>query len=96
MNKKLLIGSIIAATLASASGALMAAAAANPSGTGQPSVECGDANATLMPHGFTTGGFFHAATVYAGSTGSASFAHATSSHAVAQYDVACFQLTSNH
>jgi len=70
-------------------------AARNPAGTGQPSVECGDENATDMPPGFSSGGFAHAETVYAGSEDSASAAHAGSEHAVSQYDVACFQHTSN-
>jgi hypothetical protein len=67
----------------------------NPSGTGQPGVECGDVGAEVMPNGFTTDGFAHAETVYAGSDGSASLAHANSDHAVSQYDVACFQKTSS-
>lgn len=74
----------------------VASAALNPGGTGQPSVECGDENATELPHGFTTSGFEHAETVYAGSEGSASAVHAASDHAVSQYDVACYQLTARH
>jgi len=70
-------------------------AARNPSGTGHPSAECGNPGATLEPAGFSSGGFAHAETVYAGSEGSASAAHANSEHAVSQYDVACFQRTSN-
>ncbi len=91
-KKTLLIGSALATMLVSAS---VAAAAPNPSGTGQPGAECGSPNATVMPKGFTMPGFLHAETVYAGSPGSASALHATSTHAVSQYDVACFQLTSN-
>jgi hypothetical protein len=68
-------------------------AAANPSGTGQPNQSCGSAGATSMPNGFTTAGFAHAENVYAGSGVSAS--KANSSHAVSQYDVACYQVTSN-
>jgi len=74
-------------------GTTAAFAAPNPSGTGQPSAECGAANATVAPNGFSTAGFAHAETVYAGSGPSAS--HANSPHAVSQYDVACYQLTSN-
>src|SRR4051794_13518635 len=70
-------------------------AARNPAGTGQPSAECGDPGATLEPSGFGSSGFAHAETVYAGSEGSASALHANSDHAVSQYDVACFQHTSN-
>jgi hypothetical protein len=33
---------------------------------------------------------------YAGNPGTASLAHSNSVHAVSQYDVACFQQTSNH
>jgi hypothetical protein len=71
-------------------------AAGNPSGTGQPGAECGDAGATMEPHGFSTGGFAKAEGHYAGSDGTASLAHAASAHAVSQYDVACFQVTQHH
>ena len=74
---------------------LTALAAANPSGTGQPNQSCGSDTASMMPNGFSTSGFAHAETVYAGSDGSHSAQNANSSHAVAQYDVACFQVTSN-
>jgi hypothetical protein len=74
-------------------GTTAAFAAPNPSGTGQPGAECGEPNATVAPAGFGTSGFAHAETVYAGSGPSAS--HANSPHAVSQYDVACYQLTSN-
>ena len=69
-------------------------AARNPSGTGQPGAECGDPNAVVEPAGFLKDGFAHAETVYAGSDGTPSAANG-SMHAVSQYDVACFQLTSN-
>jgi hypothetical protein len=72
-----------------------AAAAPNPSGTGQPGAECGEAGATQEPAGFSTGGFENAEAHYAGSEGTPSAAHG-SSHAVSQYDVACFQVTSSH
>lgn len=68
-----------------------AALAGNPAGTGQPGAECGDEGATVMPHGFTTGGFANAEEHYAGHGASAQ--HANSPHAVSQYDVACYQLT---
>jgi hypothetical protein len=68
--------------------------ARNPSGTGQPGAECGDPNAVVEAGGFLTGGFSHAETVYAGSEGTPSAANG-SGQAVSQYDVACFQLTSN-
>jgi hypothetical protein len=70
-------------------------AAANPSGTGQPSASCQDFQATpsspLLVNGFNTAGFAHAETVYAGSDGTASLAHSQSGKAVSQYDVACYQ-----
>jgi hypothetical protein len=72
-----------------------ALAAPNPAGTGQPGAECGEEGATIEPAGFLTAGFAHAETVYAGSDGTPSLAHG-SSHAVSQYDIACYQVTSNH
>jgi hypothetical protein len=68
-------------------GAVGATAAPNPSGTGQPGAECGEPGATSEPAGFGTTGFANAETHYANKEGT---------HAVSQYDVACFQLTSNH
>lgn len=89
MNKKhILVSSIVAASLLIAP---LAFAAANPSGTGQPSQSCQDQ--TNMPNGFNTSGFAHAETVYAGSDGTPSLAHGNSK-AVSQYDVACYQLSS--
>ena len=70
-------------------------ALAAPSGTGQPGAECGEPGATVEPPGFLKDGFAHAETVYAGSEGTPSAAHG-SVHAVSQYDVACYQVTSNH
>ena len=49
----------------------------------------------MEPHGFLTDGFANAEEHYAGSEGTPSAANG-SSHAVSQYDVACFQVTSNH
>jgi hypothetical protein len=72
-----------------------ALAASNPSGTGQPGAECGEPGATVEPAGFLKDGFVHAETVYAGSEGTPSAANG-SIQAVSQYDVACFQVTSNH
>jgi hypothetical protein len=60
----------------------------NPSGTGQPSVECGEDGLGNGPHGFSTGGFVNAETRYAGSDGTPSLANG-SPKAVSQYDVAC-------
>jgi len=80
-------------TMALAGSAL---AARNPAGTGQPGAECGDEGATVEPVGFLTDGFANAEERYAGSEGTPSLLHANSGHAVSQYDVACFQVTSNH
>jgi hypothetical protein len=91
LRKKLAV--VLAATLMLAlSGSPAAFAAPNPSGTGQPSVECDDPGATEAPAGFSSGGFVHAETVYAGSEGTPSAANGNS-HAVSQYDVACYQVT---
>jgi len=73
------------------------AAAANPSGTGQPDASCQDFQVTptspLLVNGFNTAGFGRAGAVYAGSDGTASATHARSTSAVSQYDVACYQLS---
>jgi hypothetical protein len=45
----------------------------------------------VAPPGFSTAGFAHAQTVYAGSGVSATTAG--SPHAISQYDVACYQLS---
>ena len=83
LRKKLAV--VLAATLMLAlSGGPAAFAAPNPSGTGQPGVECGDPGATDAPAGFSTGGFANAEEHYADSE---------DSHAVSQYDVACYQAT---
>ena len=92
--RRLLIAAIACLVLA-AFAASGAAAAPNPSGTGQPGAECGDPNASLEPAGFQTDGFANAEEHYAGSDGTPSAAHG-SSHAVSQYDVACFQFTNSH
>jgi len=80
-------GAAVAALLLTASVAF----AGNPAGTGQPGAECGEDGATVIPNGFTTGGFENAEEHYAGEGGGSS--HANSDHAVSQYDVACYQLT---
>ena len=90
--RRIAIALVITGVLA-LGGATAAFAAPNPSGTGQPNASCGSANAFVEPNGFGTSGFAHAETVYAGSGKSAD--HANSPHAVSQYDVACYQLTSN-
>jgi len=87
---------LLAAMLLTIALAGSALAARNPAGTGQPGAECGDEGATVEPAGFLTDGFANAEEHYAGSEGTPSLLHAHSSHAVSQYDVACFQVTSNH
>jgi hypothetical protein len=88
MRRFLLIA--VAALIVAAFAAGPASAASNPSGTGQPSAECGDPGATLEPTGFGTGGFANAEDHYA--DGGAN----NNPSAVSQYDVACFQFTSSH
>ncbi len=86
-----------------------AGAAPNPYGTGQPGAfvtngsgtsltacgvdnrSIGGVDATLQPHGLTTDGFATAAGVYAnpGTTSGAA-------NAVSEYDIACYQFTTNH
>lgn len=94
INRNLILGAIpIFALLATATAAF---AIPSPNGPGQPSVECGEDGLGDGPHGFSTSGFAHAETVYAGSEDSHSLANANSDHAVSQYDVACLQQTHNH
>ena len=69
--------------------AAAASAASNPSGTGQPSQECGEEGALTTPPGFETGGFAHAETRYAGSQPQ----NSNNPNSVSQYDVACFQVS---
>ncbi len=94
MKKIIAITSMAAAIMLA--GSTIALAAANPSGTGQPSQSCGSATAIQSPNGFNTSGFANAAAHYAGSAGTPSLANAQSSNAVSQYDVACFQVSQSH
>ncbi len=87
--------SLILVLLLALAVAVPAFADSNPNGTGQPSQSCGSPTASTMPNGFNTDGFVHATTVYAGSPGTPSAANGSGT-AVSQYDVACFQVTSNH
>jgi hypothetical protein len=66
-----------------------AAAARNPSGSGQPAQECGEDEATATPPGFETGGFATAEERYAGNQPQ----NSTNPKSVSQYDVACFQVS---
>jgi hypothetical protein len=92
--KKTLVA-LLAGGLLAAAAVAPGLAAPNPAGTGQPGAECGEDGATTEPAGFLTAGFAHAETVYAGSDGTPSLANG-SSHAVSQYDIACYQVTTNH
>lgn len=94
MLRRIVFGLLLVLLLALAV-AVPAFADSNPNGTGQPSQSCGSPTASMSPNGFNTAGFAHAETVYAGSEGTPSAANG-SSNAVSQYDVACFQVTSNH
>jgi hypothetical protein len=90
--RKVIFGcAVVAALLVAPAGSALAAA--NPSGTGQPTQSCEDPG-MVMPHGFTTSGFANAAANYAGSDGTGSL-NSGNAHAVSQYDVACFQITSS-
>jgi hypothetical protein len=70
-----------------------ALAAANPSGTGQPSQSCDDQTGT--PAGFLTAGFANAESRYANPDAQGGLASGNS-HVVSQYDVACFQVSQPH
>ena len=83
------IMAVVAALIIAAFAAGPASAAPNPSGTGQPSAECGDPGATSEPPGFATDGFANAEEHYADSQNG-------NPHAVSQYDIACYQVTSGH
>ncbi len=93
MKRSIAIALTAASLLATSAG--IAFAAGNPSGTGQPSVECDEEGATMIPHGFETSGFEIAEAMYAGSEDTNSL-HSDNSHAVSQYDVACYQITQHH
>jgi hypothetical protein len=84
----------LAALVLGAFAATGAWAAPNPSGHGQPSVECGEDGLDQQPTGFGSGGFANAETHYAGSEDTHSL-NSNNPKAVSQYDVACYQLTSN-
>jgi hypothetical protein len=88
--RKVIVTAVVGAVLSL--GPTAALAASNPSGSGQPSQECGESGATSEPAGFSTDGFATAEARYAGSDGTPSLANGSSA-AVSQYDVACFQVT---
>jgi hypothetical protein len=91
-------GAIMAISGVAASGA---GAAPNPAGTGQPGTvagtSCGSGNATMQPPGLgnPTGGFLTTAVnVYANFNKPA--AAPAAGKAASEYDVACYQFTTNH
>lgn len=88
MLKRLLITTVAASAITLA-GASAVFATPTPSPAGQPNQSC-ETPGFSAPNGFSTDGFLHAKTVYAGAGQSA---HANNPKAVSQYDVACFQLS---
>ena len=79
----------------------------SPNGPGQPgapgttcfsssATALAPANAVTTANASVFNGAGQASSVYAGNSGTASAANANSVHAVSQYDIACFQVTSNH
>jgi hypothetical protein len=90
MMRKLFAASCLAGIVITGAAAPTAyAGGGNPSGTGQPSVECGEDGLGNGPHGFSTGGFANAETQYAGSEGTPSAENGNPDKAISQYDVAC-------
>lgn len=90
MVRRIVLG-VGAAALALSMSATIALAG-NPAGTGQPSAGCGDQNASVMPNGFSTGGFATAEARYANPDSTGGLASGNW-RVVSQYDVACYQLT---
>jgi hypothetical protein len=104
MLKQLAAAFLLTCTLCLTATAI-ASAATSPNGPGQPgapATTCGSPNTIKTPGnaGAATGSPFNSAGIagghYAGNPDTASLAHANSAHAVSQYDIACFQQTSNH
>jgi hypothetical protein len=103
MSKLIPYATVIAAAYAVSSMLFngFAVAAGNPAGTGQPSQTCVTTQSAANEPGHAasaSGSAFNenggtAGAVYAGNGISAT--KANSSNAVSQYDVACFQVTSN-
>lgn len=103
MKKALLMGFLLVTLLATIATATVRAdpspgvpgSPGSPAALGGGTNGCGNGNAEFSPNGFSTQGFAHAGTVYAGIPGSASAIHANSDRVVSQYDIACFQITSH-
>ncbi len=99
MRRRLVLGVLVA--LAMTLGVVgTALAAPSPNGPGQPgapATTCGSTTSTAsQPAGFVTQAFIQATNLYAGSPGTPSLDNANSPHAISQYDIACFQVTTNH
>jgi hypothetical protein len=90
MFKRLLLGAGAAALALAMSTAT--AFASSPPAPGQPSVSCDDF--TVMPNGFSSGGFATAEARYANPDSTGGVASGNW-HVVSQYDVACYQQTLN-
>jgi hypothetical protein len=90
MFKRLVLGAGAAALALAMSTAT--AFASSPPATGQPSVSCDDF--TVMPNGFSSGGFATAEARYANPDSTGGVASGNW-HVVSQYDVACYQQTLN-
>jgi len=90
MFKRLLLGAGAGALALAMSTAT--AFAASPPSPGQPSVSCDDF--TVMPNGFSSGGFANAEAHYANPDSTGGVASGNS-HVVSQYDVACYEQTLN-
>jgi hypothetical protein len=88
MKRSIILPPLVTALVVLSPSAAVLADIGNPSGTGQPGVECGEDGLGNGPHGFSTGGFANAETRYAGSEGTPSAANG-GPNAVSQYDVAC-------
>lgn len=94
---RMVLGLAASVVSVTASGVLAgpAVAASNPSGTGQPSQECGEDNAALRPGNASSapGSAFNpdgiAGTHYAGEQPQ----NSVNPKSVSQYDVACFQVS---
>ena len=108
--KRLLVAIVTVAALFAVVVGGASAGSGNPNGTGQPSQSCGSSQTTSMAPGggnssTSTGSPFQGASsanVYAngpgtGGPGTATLTgHITNQNAVSQYDVACYQVTTNH
>jgi len=98
------VGAVFGAALLVPTSAAWAATSPNgPGQPGAPNTTCfsGSSTANAPANAITTNnnsvfnGSGQASAVYAGNPGTESAANANSVHAVSQYDIACFQVTSN-